>query len=265
MKKIPCTVEILTLNSAATLARCLASVKDFSDIIVLDGNSTDETRTIARQFGARVVSQSSSPEPNYHINDFSVVRNRGIVAAQEKWFLFIDSDEYLSDGAVEEIRSIIVNGGKQSASVYRIPRKYVIGGTVIGRSSMYPNYQVRFFHLDAVYEFIKPIHERINIKDGMYVGTLEHPVLVPFEDKLQIIAKWKRYAEHEVTKRPVSRVRLVPYTLRNLLEFLKYILKYFRTFLLGRGPRMPFFYEWHNAIYHTRLISCAWRVAFKKS
>ena len=45
--KILCTVAVLTKNSAETLARALESAKEFAEIIVCDGGSTDRTLDIA--------------------------------------------------------------------------------------------------------------------------------------------------------------------------------------------------------------------------
>ena len=56
-QKIPCSVGILTLNSGQALRRCLDSLKDFAEIIICDGNSTDNTLEIAREYGAKIVKQ----------------------------------------------------------------------------------------------------------------------------------------------------------------------------------------------------------------
>ncbi|MBI2603994.1 MAG: glycosyltransferase, partial [Candidatus Harrisonbacteria bacterium] len=75
--KIPCSVGVLTLNSAKTLARCLESFKDFAEIIVCDGNSTDDTVAIAKKYGAKVVKQYDSDEPNLPcVKDKANVRMR---------------------------------------------------------------------------------------------------------------------------------------------------------------------------------------------
>ena len=156
--KILSSVEILTLNSGKTLRRCLESVRDFDDIIVIDGNSTDDTLEIAREFGARIFPQSGKKGKSIKIEDFSAVRNIGIREARHQWFLYIDSDEYLSKEAAEEIREIINRGTDNKYYAYKLPRKYVVQGEIIGRSSMYPNYQVRFWYIPATNGVIKKIH-----------------------------------------------------------------------------------------------------------
>lgn len=46
--KIQATIAILTHNSADTLPHALRSVGEFAETIICDGNSTDETRELAR-------------------------------------------------------------------------------------------------------------------------------------------------------------------------------------------------------------------------
>lgn len=49
------SVLILTLNEQENLPECLASVKWYDDIMVLDSFSTDRTIDIAENHGARVI------------------------------------------------------------------------------------------------------------------------------------------------------------------------------------------------------------------
>ena len=53
-------VLLPTMNEAETVARVVADFRDagFGDVLVIDGGSADETRSIARDAGARVVEQS---------------------------------------------------------------------------------------------------------------------------------------------------------------------------------------------------------------
>ncbi|MYL66403.1 S-layer glycoprotein N-glycosyltransferase AglJ [Halorubrum distributum] len=53
-------VLLPTMNEAETVARVVTDFRDagFEEVLVIDGGSTDETRSIAREAGARVVEQS---------------------------------------------------------------------------------------------------------------------------------------------------------------------------------------------------------------
>ena len=95
-KKIPCSVGVLTLNSGKTLARCLESFKDFAEIIVCDGNSTDDTVAVAKKYGAKVIKQYDSDEPNLPcVKDKANVRMRNMAAATYDWYFFMDADDAL--------------------------------------------------------------------------------------------------------------------------------------------------------------------------
>ena len=86
MEKIPATVTVLTRNSGKTLERALASVRDFDEIIVCDGGSTDETLEIAHKHGARVIAQDGQfHDAKGKIYDYAGVRNQTLHAARHNW------------------------------------------------------------------------------------------------------------------------------------------------------------------------------------
>jgi tetratricopeptide (TPR) repeat protein len=69
------------------LPECLLSIRDWVDEIVLvDTGSSDRTREIAQEFGARVIEQPWS-------GDFSHHRNFSIEQASGDWIFIIDADE----------------------------------------------------------------------------------------------------------------------------------------------------------------------------
>ena len=61
------SVVLATHNEASNIEKCLNSVKSFADeIIVVDGDSTDNTRELAKKMGARVIKTTN--KKNFHIN-----------------------------------------------------------------------------------------------------------------------------------------------------------------------------------------------------
>jgi len=250
-EKIPCSVEILTRNSERTLERCLESVKDFAEIIILDGNSTDRTRDIAGRYGAKVIKQYENDLPLVRITDFSEVRNKGLRLASFDWFMYIDSDEYLSPDVVGEICAISVSSNPP-AHIWWQPRKYVLNGKIIDCASTYPNIQMRLFHRSWVTGFIKPIHERIEIRSGARIGTLRSVEYVPFESLEELRSRWQRYSEKELDLyRDAGTARIAKAIARNSALFAFYSLRYARNVMLCRGERMPFSYEWAR---HSRAL-----------
>jgi len=87
------SIVIACLNSARTLADCLDSIrqKDFDqsqiEILVVDGGSTDNTRSIAQHYGATVLDNPRVDPVNAKII--------GIARASHQYLMFLDSDEVL--------------------------------------------------------------------------------------------------------------------------------------------------------------------------
>lgn len=257
MPKIPCSIEILTRNSEQTLGQCLESVKDFEDIIILDGNSTDRTLKIARHYGCRIFKQYETNEPLVRINDFSEVRNKGLAYAKFDWFMFIDSDEYLSEEAVQEIHQIVA-GDRSEPHAFWQPRKYILGGGVIDCATTYPNRQIRLFRRSAARGFTKPIHERIDLKPGSTVGTLQYFEFIPVGILRELDEKWRRYRDQEILRYiEASPTKLFRLVFRQTGILVLYLFRYIRIFLLCRGKRLPFAYEFtrhkHTAFYIANL------------
>lgn len=80
---------LMVRNEESNLLRCLTSIKDIVDeIVVVDTGSTDKTVEIAESFGAKVY---------YHPweDNFSKHRNQSINYASNEWAFVIDADEEL--------------------------------------------------------------------------------------------------------------------------------------------------------------------------
>ncbi|OHA00772.1 MAG: hypothetical protein A3H71_01875 [Candidatus Sungbacteria bacterium RIFCSPLOWO2_02_FULL_48_13b] len=253
MPKIKATVEILAYNNQATIDKTLASVADFDEILVIDGGSTDRTRDIARQYGATILEQDARGKRDGQIADFSLIRNQGLIAAKHDWFLFVDSDELLTQDLVEEIRSVVVNEMPHSY-VWWAPRKYVYNGKVIDCATTYPNFQMRFFHRRHVEGFVKEIHERILSSSGESIGKLRHCILVPIPEREVLWKKWSRYVLLEEERlRGSSRRDILVKAFNTLKAAALYALRLPR-FWICRGNHTPFWYEFLQQRYQFTLL-----------
>ena len=178
MEKIPATVAILTFNSGKTLECALESVKDFDEILLCDGGSTDETLAIARAFGARVISQDTkNKDSNNRLVNYGGARQQCLEAARHDWYLYIDSDETISEGLREEIRAIVSKPiTNETPLVYQVPISIMLEGKVIRYSTNYPGYQFRFFNRTSGAYYVKHVHERIEFdRTKIKIGRLTHP------------------------------------------------------------------------------------------
>ncbi|MEO1209604.1 MAG: tetratricopeptide repeat protein [Cyanobacteria bacterium J06638_20] len=94
---------MIVRNEAERLSRCLDSVRDLVDeMVVLDTGSTDETVAIAQSHGATV--------PFYAWNDdFAAARNVALEHVTGDWVLVLDADETLCEAVIPPIRQSIAN------------------------------------------------------------------------------------------------------------------------------------------------------------
>ena len=96
MKKL--SVVLATRNEEENIGRCLASVKNIADeIVVVDENSTDKTREIAESFGAKVFL-----EPHHDI--FHITKEKALEKATGDFVLQLDADEAVSPELSKQIR-----------------------------------------------------------------------------------------------------------------------------------------------------------------
>jgi glycosyltransferase involved in cell wall biosynthesis len=102
MKTPLVSVLVTTKNNHATLADCLHSIRtqDYKNIelIVVDNNSTDDTKDIARRFTSHVYNKG--PER-------SVQRNFGVDMATGEYVVIIDSDMELTPGVIEACVAVV--------------------------------------------------------------------------------------------------------------------------------------------------------------
>lgn len=202
MSKIPASVGILTFNSGTTLRRALESVRDFNEIVICDGGSSDGTLAIAAEFGARVITQDPQfKNADNTLRDYAGVRNQLLAAASNDWFLYIDSDETISDGLREEIREAVAK--PSGPMVYRVPIGIILDGRYIKHSSNYPGYQTRFFNKRSGARFVRPVHERIEFGSDIKVGTFKHPWYVHTTREF-----WRDYLRTRTSKYRTQEIEL---------------------------------------------------------
>lgn len=106
---------VLTHNSAKSLEECLASLTFCDEVLVVDDASTDGTRKIASEKGARVVEHELA-------NDFAAQRNWAMQQTSHNWVLFVDSDERVSDSLRVELTKL-KQRDPSYVSGFRIPRR----------------------------------------------------------------------------------------------------------------------------------------------
>lgn len=182
MKKI--SVVLATHNEEKNLAMCLKSIKDLADeIIIVDGDSTDKTREIAKEYGAKIIKTTN--KPNFHIN-----KQMGIDAAEMDWILQMDADEVVSKELADEILEKI--NDKNDFDGYWMPRKNYFLGRFLMKGGQYPDYTLRLYKRGKGRLPMKDVHEQAVVEGK--VGYLKEALLhYPYENFSFYLKKWNRY------------------------------------------------------------------------
>jgi glycosyltransferase involved in cell wall biosynthesis len=176
---------VLTCNSARTLARVLAPLRQVADeVIVADSGSTDQTVAIARAAGCRV---ESRPFTNFHEQ-----RNWAQSLCAHDHVLFLDSDEIMTDGLVEALLDLKERGFGHDG--YLIRRETHVCGRKVHAfyPAVSPDYQTRLFRRSkASFAPTHRVHERVvGTQDLAHIeATVEHHSvadLAELERKLQL-------------------------------------------------------------------------------
>ena len=165
MKKHTLSVILITKNEADRVERCLLSVKDIADeIIVLDSGSTDKTVSICQNYTDKV-----------QITDwpgFGKQKQRALDNATCDWVLSIDADEALDEKMQAELVALLAQE-KIDKDAYKLPWGVTLHGKTLkyGRSAravlrLFKREGARYT-LDEVHETVIPNGKKIGILNGL--------------------------------------------------------------------------------------------------
>jgi|SRR5581483_1549696 len=109
------SVVIIAKNAQDFITDAIISVKHIADeIIVIDNESADKTKTIAEKEGAKVFPVRTL--------SFAELRNVGLEKAKGEWILYIDSDERVTKELAVSIKECIIRE-ENKFSAYKLKRK----------------------------------------------------------------------------------------------------------------------------------------------
>lgn len=169
MYKLKLSVVLAVFNEEKNVARCLESVKDIADeIIVVDGESSDKTVEIAKKYGAKVILTPNLP------THFHEMKKKAIDAARGEWILQLDADEVITPELTQEIVSKIQDLGS-NINGYWIPRKNFFLGRFLTKGGQYPDYTLRLYKNGKGILPARDVHEQAVVAGE--VGYLKHDLL----------------------------------------------------------------------------------------
>jgi glycosyltransferase involved in cell wall biosynthesis len=188
MSKI--SAVIISKNSENNIADCIDSLSFCNEIVVIDNDSNDRTKDIAKKMNAKVFSISS--------DDFSKLRNYGLRKSTGDWILYVDSDERITDMLGENIKSQSAswrtNLKYKNVSAFRIKRKnYYLG---VAKRNEWPHveYLERLFVRDKLRGWHGKIHESPKYEGnlGELEGFLLHYTHTDLKSMVEKTIEWSK-------------------------------------------------------------------------
>ncbi|QHT65763.1 glycosyltransferase family 2 protein [Rhodocytophaga rosea] len=140
---------ILTYNEKLHLPRLLSSIKDLhASIYILDSGSTDETLSIAKEFGATVLTNKFVNHPkqwDYALKNFSITT---------PWTIGLDADHIVSIELFKKLKEFdLLQIPKNVDGIY-FNRKNFFKGRWIKHGGYFPKYLLKMFRTGIGYSDI---------------------------------------------------------------------------------------------------------------
>lgn len=189
------SVVLATHNEEKNILRCLNSIKDFADeVIVVDGESTDKTVELCQHFGAKVITTTN--KSNFHIN-----KQMAMDAATGDLILQMDADEEVDSELKDFILKMKSNTRTNSTEVvaWYLRRKNFFLGKFLKKGGQYPDPVIRLYKKGFAYLPQENVHEQMTVN-----GTVEtapgHLLHYAFPDFKTYMRKFNTYTSFEAER-----------------------------------------------------------------
>lgn len=192
------SVVIITMNEEKNMARCLASVKDVADeIIVLDSYSTDATEAICMQYDVKFHQQKFA--------GYIEQKNDALKLATHPYLLSLDADEALSERLTQSIMQVKNNW---QYDAYHFNRLTNFCGRWIRHCGWYPDKKTRLFKAGSGKWAGDNPHDKFEAEENKSLaylkGDLLHYSYYEVHEYLLQIEKFSTIAAHTLFKKGVQ-------------------------------------------------------------
>ena len=244
--RLPVSAIVPVRNEAHNLPRCLESLREISEVWVIDSGSTDSTVEIARSCGAHVVQfhyPGGWPKKRQWAMD--------TLPLAHEWILLIDADEAMTPDLVKEIRTAVensqLNGYFIQLQMYFLGRQLRHSAANFYKLSLFRRnkgrYECRLKDQDASMCDME-VHEHV-VVDGP-TATLKNPLLHHNVESLsRYIQKHDEYSNWEARvwlKGEASHGELRPSFFGTQAQRRRWLRKKF--FSLPGSPALFFLYKY---------------------
>jgi len=199
--KVEISAVIIARNASQTIEKTLASLARFSEVVLVDTGSTDDTIERSRAFPNVVIFEEA-------FIGFGPTKNLAVQKASFDWVFSVDSDESLDGDLIEAIFDFDFSLNNNVGVIHRKnffllkPVKYGGWGT---------DFIVRLFNKKHAMFNSKMVHESVELANGSRKvklnGYLDHQAVLSLDHFLE---KHKRYsALKNQSAKPIVPIYLV--------------------------------------------------------
>jgi glycosyltransferase involved in cell wall biosynthesis len=215
----PISVVIITLNEETNIERCILSVLDIADeIIVLDSLSIDRTKEICLQYHVRFIEQP--------FLGYIQQKNKALEFAKYSNVLAMDADEALSEDLKVSIKKVKKDWKSDG---YYFNRLTNYCGKWIRHTDWYPDRKLRLFDkTKGKWEGINPHDELIlqpHCSQSFLKGDLNHYSYPSINHHMEVIQNFSTISAQEKYKMG-EKANLIKVIFNPTLKFFKsYLIK----------------------------------------
>jgi glycosyltransferase involved in cell wall biosynthesis len=213
----PISVCIVAMNEEDRIAECIRSADFADEWIVIDSHSTDRTREVAAELGARVIERDWPG----HVQQ----KNFALDQASHGWVLCLDADERVSPELRAAVEAALAKSDLPDG--FRCARRNRYMGRWIRHGGWYPDRKLRLFRKDRGRWAGRNPHDRVHV-DGRVetlAGDLLHDSYRSLSEHVRTVDSFTTIAARE-KHAAGERASLLDLTLRPWGKFLRmYVLK----------------------------------------
>lgn len=151
---------MIVRNEEESLARCLSSVKDAVDeIVIVDTGSTDRTKEISASFGAVI-------RDFEWVDDFAAARNFSFSQATQAFILWLDADDVLEE---EDLKRLLALKERENDDFPydSVTMNYHLTFDQAGKP-LYSLRRNRLVRRSRGFRWIGPVHEYLAVSGRIY-------------------------------------------------------------------------------------------------
>jgi glycosyltransferase involved in cell wall biosynthesis len=188
-EKIPLSVVIIAKNEEPNIRGCLESVKWADEIILVDDDSADRTKEIAREYTDRIFQRKMDIEGRH--------RNWAYAQARNSWVFSLDADERVTPELKAELSSLLSVSCEFRG--FAIPRRNYIGAHWVKYGGWYPSPQLKLFRKEYFRWEEAEVHPR-PILDGPWSTLRSDLIHYSYKDFGDFLNKMNKQTTLEAAK-----------------------------------------------------------------